>query len=111
MPAVSPKEVLPPVEIPGDFYVLLYDKDLEEFTLLIDDVKQSSYSLGDAQTTVRYLERVGGPDYDVAVNHALTYGAAQVIPGQRRAIALYDRVPPLALSFEAKNAHHLPAHR
>jgi len=102
--------ILPPPGLPGVFYVLSYDKEGLAFTLYVDDEQQSSYNLGELSATIRYLGLFGGSVADLAINHAMQFGAVQVIPGQKRVIALYNHhchVDPFAKANQ--DACHLPS--
>lgn len=102
--------VLPPVPLPGDFYVLEYDKDTEWFKLYTDDENQSSYDLGELIVARRYLLLTGGPDADLAMDHAMAFGVVQVIPSQRRVISLHNRIVRQDLFAKANQdaCHSLP---
>jgi hypothetical protein len=104
-------QVKPPVPLPGSFYVLEYSKDSEVFTLYADDAVQSSYDLGSLTPARVYLTLFGGKDADLAMDHAMQFGAVQVIPQERRVLALFDRNPAPVDVFEKvqPDAHYLPA--
>jgi hypothetical protein len=106
-------QVKPPVVIPGAFYVLEYSKDSETFILYVDDEVQSSYDLGPLTPARMYLTLFGGKEADLAMDHAMQFGAVQVIPGEGRVLALFDRNPAHVDVFQkAKpDAYHLPALR
>jgi hypothetical protein len=87
-------EVLPPGRLPGEFFVIDYDRDTECFTLIVDDIVDgslpSSYNLGDdIPIAMRYFRLAGIP---VIGNHAIDvareFGAAQAILGDGRVIPL-----------------------
>lgn len=70
-----------------DFFVLRYNRDTEEYELLIPS--RESYLLGDAFATRRYframdMEHLGGR----AMDSALAFGASQAIPAEKRAYGL-----------------------
>jgi len=77
-----------PDTIPGDFFLLTYDRDGEQFTLYVDDAGRSSYNLGsDIPTVMRYFCRIGFKILgDQAIDLAKEFGAAQVIPADERVI-------------------------
>lgn len=102
--------VLPPVPMPGEFYVLEYDKTTEWFKLYTDDENQSSYDLGELPAARRYLTLFGGSVADLAMDHAMQFGVVQVIPSQRRVISLHNRVVHVDLFAKANQdaCHSLP---
>lgn len=102
--------VLPPTGLPGDFYVLEYDKNTEWFKLYSDDENQSSYELGELTPARRYLGLFGGPDADLAMDYAMQFGVVQVIPAQRRVILLHNRSVRMDLFAKANHdaCHSLP---
>ena len=91
-----------PASLPGEFFVLVYDRDAERFRLYVDDAEVSSYDLGnDIQTIMRYfrqMEQIHGPDSHYidltnrAIDIAKEFGTAQAIFKDRRVLIV--RPPP-----------------
>ena len=81
-----------PRELPGRFFVLEWNRDLEHFTLYVDDGQGSSYKLGDISKS-RFQFRVWGiEEFGArALDQAREFGRVQAIPTQNRILNLIDR--------------------
>lgn len=70
-----------PDRFPGDFFVITYDRDTKEYTLIVDDESHSSYKLGeDVHAIMWYLKRI--KMYDVgcrALDVAREFESAQAV--------------------------------
>ena len=113
----KPRAPLPKV-LPGDFFVLAWDRDREVFTLVVDDADESDYNLGgDIQKVMRHfdswkLKEIGYR----AIDAAHEWGMVQVIPTEDRIIRLSGRDPVDTVSGrlqaleeqEHGNVRHLP---
>lgn len=107
-----------PEKLPGDFFVLEFDRDRERFTLIVDDADETSYNLGNDIQKVMMRFRVWGLVLlgDRVIDIAKEFGACQGIPSQDRAIPLYERPAAKALRTQrvdfskedSKYAGHLP---
>jgi hypothetical protein len=84
-----------PLELPGEFFVLQYDRLYERFVLIVDDEDRSSYNLhGDIPAIMGYFKRWGLEEVgNRAIDTAREFGAAQAIPSDGRVIALCNRDP------------------
>ena len=82
-----------PVELPGSFFVLEYDRDDKVYILHVDDEDGSSYNLGDNIPYLMMRFRLWGCQDagNRTIDMVREFGAAQCIPGQDRVIALFDR--------------------
>jgi hypothetical protein len=84
-----PRNLRPPSNLKEcEYFVLRYDRDTEEYELLVPGC-QDSYVLGDAFAARRYfwaldMEYLGGR----AMDSALAFGASQAIPSEARAFGL-----------------------
>ena len=82
-----------PKTLPGEFFVLEWEKYRGRFVLHVDDEEHSSYDLGaNIRVIMRQFklwnhETVGNR----AVDMAKEFGSAQAILHDNRVIALYDR--------------------
>lgn len=81
-----------PVSLPGRFFVMLYTRSNQTFTLVVDDQDHSSYDLGTdipdimRQFRLWHLAVIG----DSAVDIAKEFGKAQAIFSDGRVIPLTD---------------------
>ncbi len=75
-----------PYPIPGEFFVLLFDRDVRSYTLFVDDAAHSSYNLGDdIQSIMAYFRMLGLIDLgNSAIDLAREFGASQVVPSENR---------------------------
>ncbi len=95
-PSARPKAPLP-ASLPGDFFLVEYDRTRGRYILHLDNEDEESYDLGsDIQAMMRQFERWGL--YSIgceAIDRAREFGLAQAIPGETtrddRVIALHDR--------------------
>lgn len=91
-----PKAPLPE-SLPGDFFLMEYDRSRGRYILHLDNDDEESFDLGsDVQEMMRQFERWGR--YSIgceAIDRAREFGLAQAIPGETarddRVIALHDR--------------------
>lgn len=109
---VGPNRPSLPSELPGRYAIIVYDRDDETYQLHVDDVKGSSYSLGDdIQTAMMRFELWG--HYKVLCNTldvAREYGAAQGIFKDGRVIPLFDRSVQQTVWDEKQQAsYNLPS--
>jgi len=82
-----------PESLPGDFFVLVYDRLMETYVLLIDDKDGSSYDLGDdIQQMMWQFRRWGHPKLgDSCIDLARTFGSVQGVFKDGRTIPLFKR--------------------
>lgn len=86
-----------PSQIPGDFFVLIWNRDAETFRIELDDAHHSSYDLGGNPAQVArllYLRGFKKAFREHAVDIAREFGMAQCIPSQERVIAIISRRAP-----------------
>ena len=82
-----------PDALPGEFFVITWDKFAEKYILLVDDAEHSSYDLGKNMNLILRIlrgwdvERIGSR----AIDMAKEFGVAQAILGTDRVVALYER--------------------
>jgi hypothetical protein len=82
-----------PKELPGDFFLLEWNRDLQSFIIHLDDDDASSHNLGGNIQAVMMrfklwgLKAIGNSAIDIAKE----FGAAQAIPAQNRCRAVFDR--------------------
>lgn len=105
----APKlKVVPlPEQLPGAFFVLVWERDEERFVLYVDDADQSSYQLGSDIARIMMLFRLRGLK-DIgnrSIDIAKEFGAAQAIPAQDRVIPIYDRNPRRALVWKEEESY------
>ena len=95
-----------PRKLPGEFFVLEWDKFRGRFLLYVDDEERSSYDMGgNIQIIMRQFRQLWELDIiaDRAIDTAKEFGKAQAILHDGRVIALYDRTgfePDLGLDKE-----------
>lgn len=85
-----------PETLPGDFFVLEYDRDLGRYLLHVDDADGKSFRLPGSVPRIQLQFRQWGLDKrlsDDVIDAAREFGAVQCIPAQRRVINLIDRHP------------------
>ena len=82
-----------PDALPGEFYVLEWDRDGERFVIYVDDEENSSYDLGgEVQDAMAAFRRWGLKDIgDRSIDMAREFGIVQAIPSQGRTLAIFDR--------------------
>lgn len=83
-----------PRKLPGEFFMLEWDKYRDRFILYVDDEEHSSYDLGgNIQLIMRQFRQLWKLDIvaDRAIDMAREFGKAQVILHDGRIIAHYDR--------------------
>lgn len=92
----GPKAPLPK-ELPGDWFVLGYDRDRDTHILVVDDEDGSSYNLGhDVQKVMRQFELWGLKEFgNRAIDAAREFRLVQGIPSEDRVIRLagHDTTP------------------
>lgn len=96
-----------PTELPGEFFVLEWNRDLECYILHVDDGDGSSYNMGDEVSHLMLRFRLWGYE-DIGnrtIDMAREFGAAQCIPDQNRVIALFDRTKGEVDVFEKEKRH------
>jgi hypothetical protein len=71
--------VRPPLSIPGRFFVVQYDRDLDTYEIHLDDADLSHYVLGSNLQEIRTWFRACGHDKlgDEALDRAREFGACQ----------------------------------
>ena len=82
-----------PVQLPGEFFVLEWNKLRETFILHVDDAEKSSYNLGSDVQIAMMRFRVWGLE-DIgnrAIDIAREFGVAQAIPKGNRVIPIFER--------------------
>lgn len=95
-----------PRTLPGEFFVLEWEKHLDRFILHVDDEEHSSYDMGgNIQLIMRQFRQLWKLDAlaDQAIDMAREFGKAQVILHDGRVIALFNRTgfePDLGLDKE-----------
>lgn len=98
-----------PEQLPGDFFVLVWDRDREVFILHVDDADRSSYMLGGEVPKLMLQFRLWGYA-DIgnrSIDMAKEFGAVQTIPEQNRTIALFNRDKNLATQlFKEEESRH-----
>ena len=79
-----------PKRLPGDFFVLGYDRDRDTYILVTDDEDESSYNLGhDIQKVMRQFEQWGLKEIgNRAIDAAREFRLVQAIPAEDRVIRL-----------------------
>jgi len=114
-PRVGIDAELPP-ELPGDFFVLVYDNYMESYTIYIDegdDGDVPSFALGSNPTVIARQFRLWG-HHEIgleSVDRAREFGAAQAIFHNGAVIALFDRTPKVPDVFkEKRNATPYPSY-
>lgn len=92
-----------PKALPGEFFVLAYDRDRSTFILAVDDADHSNYNLGgDVTTLMRHFRTWGLSDIGTrAIDAAREFGAVQAIPAEDRVIRL-ERPSPTEDSVAAR---------
>lgn len=97
------KAPLPDV-LPGAFFVVVWNRDAERFSIEVDDESHSSYDLGpDPVAVVKALRLRGFEETfrEQAVNLAREFGMTQCIPATERVLPIHSRVAVTpALEFE-----------
>ena len=103
-----------PAEFPGEFFVLLWDRDRASFVVELDDETHSSYDLGQDPVVVVELLRLRGFNKQFrerSVDIAREFGVAQCIPAQDRVLPIIPRglkaALPLDFSEPANAWNHL----
>lgn len=83
-----------PETLPGTFYVLEWNRDLEIFILHVDDESHSSYKLGNDIQIVMMRFKVWGLQElgKQTIDLAKEFGMAQGIFSGNRALAIFERV-------------------
>lgn len=107
LPPVRGKEGLPvarrrpraplPTALPGQFFVLAYERDRGVFMLVVDDKDASNYNLGgEIETVMRHFRTWGLSDIgNRAIDAAREFGMVQAIPAEDRVIRLSGRGEPV----------------
>lgn len=102
------KAPLPEI-FPGKFFVLVWNRDREAFSLELDDGAHSSYDLGhEPLGVVAQLKLRGFNKWfrEQAVDVAREFGIAQCIPGENRVLPILPRsAPPPVLKFYEEPTH------
>jgi len=81
-----------PERLPGEFFVLTYDRDSQVYTLFVDDAQESSYKLGNLETARLRFKVWGLRDFgDRCLDQAREFKEVQGIWSQGRVINLFDR--------------------
>lgn len=82
-----------PEKLPGRFFVLLWDRDQEQFVLYLDNPERDSYKLGGNIPAISVIFKVRGIEAlgNRAIDMAREFGKVQVIPDKDRVIPLFDR--------------------
>ena len=91
-----------PLSLPGEFCVLMYDRDLARFQLVVDDVETSSHDLGpNIPEVMRIMHRYAGEDVgNRVIDIAKEFGMAQYIFLDQRVIPIHPPAKPRKLKFE-----------
>lgn len=100
--------------LPGEFFVITWDRYAEKFILLVDDEERSSYDLGKNMNFIMRIMRRWAVEWlgSRAIDMAKEFGAAQAILGTDRVIALYERPSAGELLFkdgDEQRVFNLPA--
>lgn len=79
-------KAFPPRTIPGEFFVLAYDRYDQTYTLFVDDGSHSSYNLGnDIESVMRYFKVINVAELgNRAIDLAKEFGASQCVPSEDR---------------------------
>src|ERR1035441_6069183 len=91
-----------PRTLPGDFYLLVYERDLDTFTIHLDDSDKTSFALGSDVTKVmqrfKYwgIPKLGNETVDLARE----FGMAQGIFSLQRSIPIFERPSEKAQSVK-----------
>ena len=85
-----------PTSLPGEFFVLVWNRESQQFELHVDDEDQSSYQMGsDIPKAMAYFANVLklGQIGDRAIDVAKEFGAAQVMfrEPEPRVLMVFDR--------------------
>jgi hypothetical protein len=97
------KAPLPP-SLPGEFFVVLYDRDAETYTIVVDDETNSSYNLGvgvePAMRYFRFLDRImhttpNPPQADLVVTGYRAIDIAREFGAAAASLTERDRVTPV----------------
>ena len=91
-----------PDSLPGDFFVVQYEEDMEQYKLFLDDGRGSSFLVGNVQDAMTVLS-VWGVDRLLA-GRALDYARefkapVQCIPSEGRTISFRNRKDERKLVF------------
>jgi hypothetical protein len=92
-----------PDQLPGEFFVIMYDRDRERYILHTDDAERSSYELPLMMPQILFLLRKWNVSKigERAVDMAREFGMAQAILGTDRVVAIYKKADAEAfLKFE-----------
>lgn len=102
-----------PKELPGDFYLLEWDRDRQTYIIHLDDDDGSSHDLGGNVQAVMTRFKLWGLKAigDRSIDVAREFGAAQAIPAQNRCRAIFDREAfrNPELSWKKRYAGFLPS--
>lgn len=82
-----------PDELPGEFFLLQWDRDRETYLLLVDDEDVSSFNLGsDLPLLMAQFKRWGYEETGYrAIDVARSFGQAQAVLHDGRVIPIFDR--------------------
>lgn len=88
-----------PDKMPGEFFVMVYDREFKEYTLFVDDATRSSYKLGsDIQAIMRYLKRIGVYDLGCrALDVAREFMTVQAVLADGRVMPIKPELPKTGL--------------
>lgn len=99
MPRTLPR--IWPKTLPGDFFVLTFDRETGNYDLIVDDIgvdhpEPSSYKLGDdIETVMLYFRVIGLKELgNRAIDAAREFGQVQAIPSDGRVIRIPARGEP-----------------
>lgn len=84
-----------PDRLPGEFFVLAYDPDGEEFSMIVDDAGHSSYKLGsDIPAIMRYFKRIGISELgNRTIDVAREFRLVQAVFADGRTLIVKENVP------------------
>lgn len=102
-----PKAPLPRI-LPGEFFLLRWQRDIETFIVELDDESHNSYDLGPEPLVVVDQLRMRGFEKqfrEQAVDIAREFGAAQCIPAQQRVLPIIPRSAPAPDVFAEEGQH------
>lgn len=99
-----------PNQLPGDFFVVMYDRTTKGYTLVVDDATRSSYKLGvDLQATMRYFKRIGLYDLGCqALDVAREFETVQAVIADGRVMPVKPDLPKQPLPAKKPTVPFLP---
>ena len=91
-----------PLQLPGEYFVIVWDRELVRYELQTDDAETSTYNLGgDTPKILAWLRRIDMLKIgSQALDQAREFGAAQAIPAQGRVVNLKEKPDTTRKLFE-----------